>query len=183
MTTDSSTSKDVKSAFQTALTGVRLSMASAPAAIAVFALAAGLSTAQAQVWSSNTYENLGRQIGQEMGSQTGSNRWDSSSRVTGMILGQVIGSAGKTMDASTAQKTLEQKNIEAARAQAQRDAIYDAERLRIDPNYKPGTRYDEIAARAKQSNDGYEAIRRNLLGNGKPPVLAYPPRLEQLSER
>ena len=116
-----------------ALESVRRSLFRHPGALAAFALAAGLTTAQGNAWAGG-YESLGRSIGYELGRTAGPGV---PGRVASMVLQSVGGSVAAPMDA--APQTSDQRRAaelqRQAREQAGRDAAYAAERKRLDPSY------------------------------------------------
>jgi hypothetical protein len=122
-----------------ALASVRSSLIKAPALMAAVALAAGMSASDAHAWG-NDFENLGRVIGGELGRTAGNDRYGPQARVGGLI-GETLGSRmGRPADQSDKEAQRIADIQRRAREQAVRDAAYEAERRRIDPNYQSQVR-------------------------------------------
>lgn len=126
-------------AVRDALSSVRSSLRGAPAFMAAVALAAGLSSTEAQAWG-NDFENLGRVIGGEVGRSATNDRYGAQARV-GSLIGETLGSRmGRPADEADKEAKRTAEIQRQAREQAIRDAAYDAERRRIDPNYQAQVR-------------------------------------------
>lgn len=122
-----------------AFASVTGSMKAAPTFMVAVALAAGMTAQDAHAWG-NDFENLGRVIGGEVGRNAANDRYGSQARVAGLI-GEVVGSRmGRPVDAASKEEQRINDIQRQAREQAVRDAAYDAERRRIDPNYQSQVR-------------------------------------------
>lgn len=147
------TSPDQISAVRDAFASVRSSLKCAPAFMAAVAIAAGMSSTDAQAWG-NDFERLGRVIGGEVGRNAGDGA--SQARVGGLI-GEVLGSrAGRPADAADKEAQRIADIQRQAREQAVRDTAYDAERRRIDPNYQ------RQSGASNSANRGYTTMGSNL---------------------
>lgn len=137
-----------------AMASVRLGLCRHPAALAAFALAAGLSAAQNSAFAGQ-YEAVGRSIGYELGRAAGSGP---QGRIASIVLQAAGGAAAGTLDApplSADQRRIQDLQRQ-AREQAARDAAYANERRRIDPGYvepPAGARAPGMGAQVSLSAD------------------------------
>lgn len=144
-----------------AFASVRSSLRSAPVFMAAVALAAGMSATDAQAWG-NDFENLGRVIGGEVGRTAGNDRYSAQARV-GSLIGEAFGSRlGRPADAADKEAKRLSEIQRQAREQAMRDAAYDLERRRIDPNYQSQVR---SSAGANNSQSAMSANFQRLSSN------------------
>lgn len=147
---------------QAARSSIRASLSASTATLLAVGLAAGLAPDAAHAWGSD-YESMGRTLGSELGNVAGGNSVFSPTARIASTLGGFIGQQiGKPID----QASEEQRRVDdiqrQAREQAVRDAAYDAERKRIDPNYTPQARYADMASRAEQSVQNSRSISSNI---------------------
>lgn len=146
---------DQDHAIRDAFASTRGSLRAAPAFLIAAALAAGMAPDKAHAWG-NDFENLGRVIGGEVGRQAGNDRYGAQARIGG-LLGEVIGSrAGRPADEADREAKRIADIERQAREQAVRDAAYEAQRRRIDPNYR------SMSASSNASNVDYGRIGANF---------------------
>lgn len=138
-----------------ALASVRTSLKRAPLFMAAVATAAGMATTDAHAWG-NDYQHLGSLIGGEIAKSVAGGSYGPKAYVAGVI-GQTI---GRNMTAPLDQAADEKRRMEQIEAQARekaaRDAVYEAERRKVTPNYAPA------AASSRAANQGYTAMSSSM---------------------
>jgi hypothetical protein len=135
-----------------AAASVRSSMRAAPAFMVAIALAAGMAASDAKAWGES--ESVGRTIGTELG-RAAVGGYGAQATVGGLLGGVVGAMIGRPIDKSGEATQREEEVTRAAKEQAQRDAAYQAERKRLDPNYS------QLASSSDASNSLYSAISSN----------------------
>lgn len=138
-----------------ALASVRASLKRAPLFMAAVATAAGMASTEAHAWG-NDYQNLGSLIGGEVAKSVAGGGYGPKAYVAGVI-GQTI---GRNMTAPLDNAAEEKRRMDQIQAQARekaaRDAVYEAERRKVTPNYAPA------AASSRAANQAYTAISANM---------------------
>lgn len=145
-----------------AMNAARSGLTSSPAALIAIGMAAGMAAPEAHAWQ-NQYESIGRTVGGEVARQAaGGGVFSPTARIAG-LLGETLGAnLGKPFDQQSEAERKEAENIQRAKEQAQRDAAYDQERRRLDPNYVPSSSYGEMVRRSGQASGNFGDVGSNI---------------------
>lgn len=138
-----------------AVDSIRSTLRNAPLFLVAVAVASTLAMSDAHAWAGE-YENAGRTVGQEIGRAAVDKGYGPASKVAGILGGLAGGVIGRPADAKVEQAKKEDVGIVAAQERARRDAAYDAERKRIDPNYTP------MVGASTEANSAYSAVGENM---------------------